>query len=107
MNDEEMCHYSAALDEIYRLRRALAYEARVVETYLDYKSFPKTRRGVAEEQIKRMRASVIGGSESAYGGVHHRSLDVEAGELGFDTLTRWEWENKRPGVALDATEVAP
>lgn len=98
MSDEEMAHYSAALDEIYRLRRALAYEARVVETYLDYKTFPKSRRGVAEEQIARMRLTVGGNSQSAYGGISGWALDVEAEECGFRTLTRWQWENQRPGI---------
>ncbi len=93
-----MAHYSAALEEIYRLRRALAYEARVIEAHLDYKTFPKSRRAVAEQQVYRMRRAVIGSVQSAYGGVDGRELDVEAEECGFFTLTRWQWEHQRPGV---------
>lgn len=38
MTDDELAAYSAALDEIWRLRRALAYEARVVEAQTDDRS---------------------------------------------------------------------
>ena len=48
MSDEPtvpLANYTAALDEIYALRRALAYEARVTEAHYEgYKTFPKSRR---------------------------------------------------------------
>lgn len=38
------------------LRQALAYEAGVVQAHYEgYKSFPKSRRKIAEEQVSRMR----------------------------------------------------
>lgn len=44
-----------------RLRQAIAYEAGVVQAHYEgYKSFPKTRRGIAEEQVKRLGALADG-----------------------------------------------
>ena len=51
---------SAALDEIYALRVICAYEEGVVKTYTEYKSFPKSRRDVADKQMRRLRAAVAG-----------------------------------------------
>jgi hypothetical protein len=98
VNDEEMAHYSAALDEIFRLRTALAYEAGVTEVHLSYKTFPKTRRPIASEQTRRMRDAAIGHSEHAYGGVHSASLRIARKDAGMNGLTRWQWESERPGV---------
>lgn len=83
-------HYSAALDEIYALRAALAYEARVVEAHLDFKSFPKSRRAIAEEQIERMRTAATHQALSAYEGLSHRLDELQ--RLGAGTLTRAQWE---------------
>lgn len=54
---ELLRYYSAALDEIYALRAALASEARIIEAHLDLKSFPKSRRAFAEQQVSRMQAA--------------------------------------------------
>lgn len=46
---------SAAVDEIYFLRALIADEAAIIEAHLDYKTFPKTRRAIAEQQVERLR----------------------------------------------------
>lgn len=92
---EMLAHYGAALDEIYRLRRALAYEAAVLKVHLDYKTFPKTRREVAEGQIRRMQDSARGKSQRAYGGTNTASLAVALSEAGApQSLTRHAWEHR-------------
>lgn len=68
------------------LERALAYEARVVEAHYEgYKTFPKTRRAIAEEQVERMRQAVQGDASVAYAGVRffdreHRALEGSGDE---------------------------
>lgn len=47
------------------LRQAINSEARIVEAHLDYKSFPKTRRKIAEEQVERMRRLARSGELTA------------------------------------------
>lgn len=93
MTDEEMAHYSAALDEIYRLRTALAYEASVVDVHLGYKTFPKSRRFFAEQQVERMREAARGDADS------HRhlappTLGHARRAAGMDGLTRHQWESR-------------
>ena len=85
-------HYSRALDEIYRLRTALAYEAQVNRAHLGYKTFPKSRRYVAEHQIERMVASAQGQAERAYAETSSSSLSHVRREAGIETLTRHQWE---------------
>lgn len=85
--------YSAALDEIYRLRAALAYEARTIEAHLLLATFPKSRRPHAEQQITRMRAAVVGDTGTAYQHVdtyQRQQLLRDAGGTGG--LTRGQWE---------------
>lgn len=92
MSDDEMLkHYSRALDEIYLLRKILAYEARVTEAHLDYKTFPKSRRSAAETSVKRMREAVHGRGEAAYDGRHDKAYG-ELQNLGAAMLTRHQWE---------------
>jgi hypothetical protein len=97
MSDEELiAHYSAALDEIYRLRSALAYEAGVTEAHLSYATFPKTRRVHGEEQVGRMREAAAGQSHAAYFHTSDLSLKHARREAGMpETLTRGEWEATR------------
>lgn len=85
-------HYSAALDEIHRLRTALAYEARVIESHLEYKTFPQSRRFVAVHQVARMLASAQGSTAQAYAETSESSLRHVRSEVGIETLTRSEWE---------------
>jgi hypothetical protein len=93
--DDMLRYYSAALDEIYHLRRALQFEARVVEAhYEDYKTFPKTRRAIAEEQVARMRTAATGKTERAYAGMNQQSLDASANEAMPDGLSRSRFERE-------------
>jgi hypothetical protein len=87
---EMLAHYSRALDEIYRLRQALAYEASVVDAHLGLKSFPASRRRFAEDQVKRMRRAAIGEFFQAYGG--ERYLENELNRLDGRGLSRARWE---------------
>lgn len=92
-NDDMLAHYSAALDEIYRLRTALAYEAQVAQVHLDYATFPKSRRKHAEAQVERMMQAATGKAEQAYADTSPASLKHVRRESGIpDTLTRFEWE---------------
>ena len=91
-----LADYSRALDEIYALRRALAYEAQVLETHLLYKTFPKGRREIAVAQCARMKAAARGLVDAAYvdkGSSTLRSALRLAG--AEETLTRAEWEAER------------
>lgn len=93
--------YRAALDEIWHLRRALAYEARVVEAQtLDVKALGKGRREILERQVGRMREAADGRVLVAYAGTSSRSLESEYERAtGRQTLTRFEWESELPGAA--------
>jgi hypothetical protein len=95
--------YSAALDEIYALRRALAYEATVLNVHLDYKTFPKSRRRFAEEQRVRMTAAACG-DRSRYSDVSSLSLRHAMDQVGASqTMTRHEWETQRFGSVVSAS----
>lgn len=95
MVDEPMVplsQLSAAVDEIYALRRALAREAGGLEAHLTYKTFPKSRRSIAEQQVERMRASARGEVRRAYAGTPHYVLDSAMKDAGAkDTLTNQSW----------------
>jgi hypothetical protein len=97
MTDEiQMKYYSAALDEIYRLRRALAYEARVVEAQtLDVQALGKNRRAHIKESVDRMRKSVQGHAEAVYAGLDRSSLRMALEQTrGTSLLTRAMWEDE-------------
>ncbi|KQM38374.1 hypothetical protein [Microbacterium sp. Leaf203] len=80
-----------ALDEIYELRVLLAAEARILEAHLDYKTFPKSRRDIAEASVERMR-------EGARGAVRTHNADGARREFrnvtGGDTLTMHQWQSE-------------
>lgn len=98
-------HYSRALDEIYELRAALAYEARVIEAHLQLATFPKSRRRMAEEQIARMRAACRGEVRASYWSVSpgvRQGLMTAAG--ASPSLTRGQWEAPTPDAARLAAE---
>lgn len=104
-----LAHYSAALDEIYRLRRALAYEASVLAVHLELASFPKSRRRFAEEQIVRMRLAAQGATRAAYDEVSRPGMDHAAEEARMPkTLTRGQWEERygTPQSDTDMTNAA-
>ena len=88
---------SDLLDEVFRLRRALAYEARVVEAQtLDLKALGKGRRGHLEDCIERMQLAALGDSEIAYAGTSSMSLRSAVRRIrAKETLTRWNWRNWR------------
>ena len=93
---------SAAVDEIFFLRALLADEASITEAHLDYKTFPKSRRGEAQAQVDRMRRAARGDLDGAAreGFVAKRALlQAEASQ----TLTNDQWARQRGLVDL-ATE---
>jgi hypothetical protein len=95
--DEDMLrHYVAALDEIYRLRVALATEARITKAHLLLKTFPASRRTIAEEQVERMERAARGETADAYPCSPFR-VDKEMLRLAGapTTLTRAAWEEQR------------
>lgn len=91
---------SDLLDEVFRLRRALAYESQVVEAQtLDLKSLGKGRRGHLEDCIERMQLAALGDSEVAYAGTSSFSLRHAVQSIrAKETLTRWNWRNWRQEV---------
>lgn len=93
MNDEDILgHYGRALDEVYRLRRQLAYEASVLEVHLGYATFPKSRRGIAEDQVERMRQAARG-EPGVLTGIADGSLRLCMQEAeAAETLTRSAYE---------------
>jgi collagenase-like PrtC family protease len=101
MNEIDPEDYSAALDEIYRLRQALAYEADVVTAQTDLK-LSKRRRSEIDASVERLRAAARGEAQRVYAGTSSLSLRGSLKRAGApDTLTRWQWEAtvpKRPEV---------
>jgi hypothetical protein len=101
-------NYARALDDIFDLRRAAAYEARVIEAHYEgMKSFPKTRLRVAEESVARLRNLARGGYNTEHENIgtvpspdgwykldrmkqSFRALGLE------ETLTNWAYEQERP-----------
>lgn len=90
--NEALAHYGRALDEIYRLRTALAYEAHLLGGHLSMATFPKTRRASAEAAVRRMNLSAMGKAEDAYAGVERYWLRMAQNNLGIATLTRAQFE---------------
>ena len=86
---------SAALDEIFRLRQALAYEAAVIHEHTRFASFPKSRRAWAEAQIERMRKAAEFGGKVAYADVNPGSLRIEAANCGLTTMTREQFAKEQ------------
>jgi hypothetical protein len=88
--------YSKALDEIFRLRQALAYEAAVTDAHLGLKTFPKSRRKAAEGQISRMRGAARGEARRTYSEVKIRACVPLAMKLAEadGSLTRAQFESE-------------
>lgn len=79
-----------ALDEIYLLRGVMADEAMIIKAHLGYKTFPKTRRQIADEQVVRMALFAEGQLRAAtrYGFDIVRALRlVEVPQVL--TISRW------------------
>jgi len=87
-------HYIAALDEIFNLRKALAYEARCLEVHIGFSKFPKSRRPIAEEQVRRMREAARGGTANAYAPIADSAYGALCELAGGVTLTRRQWEGR-------------
>lgn len=91
---EDERHYFDALDEVYALRALLAHEALVLKAHLGYKTFPKSRRAIAEEQVERMQQAARGQVKQDYTGSEQRKHALtEAGAP--EILTRGQWEDNR------------
>lgn len=90
--------YSAALDEVYALRRALAYESQVVAAQtLDISRLGKNRREMLQRSIDRM-ANAARGNVGVYAATSRRSLDSAMKVVGgSNLLTRWTWEAEQFG----------
>lgn len=58
--------YTAALDEIYRLRVALAMEARIMESAMTYRTVPKTLVDKLKLAVTRCREAARGNSAVVY-----------------------------------------
>lgn len=104
---------SNLLDEVYRLRAALAYEAAVVEAHTHLKTFPKSRRQRAADQVERMRAASRGEARRSYASdkVLFESLLSALRMAGADSsLTRGQFEAETLGrvvpISPEATSEA-
>lgn len=96
---------SAALDEIYRLRRTLAYTARVVEAQtLDVKALGKGRREVLEELTSQLRMAVYSPT-LAFAGTSWSSMERELARVAPDRtyLTVESWRDELAGVTSRET----
>jgi hypothetical protein len=90
--------YSKALDEIFLLRRAMAYEAGVAEAHADFKTFPKTRRPFVAAQVERLRAAARGDVRKSYADKPSLTLRWALLNAGAsETMTRTEWERQAFG----------
>lgn len=93
--DEMLAHYSRALDEIYRLRQAMAYEAIVLDRNTGWRSLPVTVRRVMARQSERLFRAACGRVEFAYEDVKPATLREALIDAGAsETLTRAQWEEK-------------
>lgn len=93
--DEMLRYYSAALDEIYWLRVALAVEAEAQAGNLNFKTFPKSQRKATEQSIARMQACARGERPERYRSLSLSWLDGLFDALGGRrTLTRHQWEQE-------------
>ena len=88
--------YSAALDEIYRLRTLLAWEADVLAATAGYRSFPKSRQEIAQQSIARMRAAARGEAAAQVLAESNTAVRYARDEAGMAQLmTRAQWEEQR------------
>lgn len=95
MNDEETRAYSAALDELFRLRLLVAMYADHTEADLTYRTYPKSRRPIVEERVKGLRAAARGETSGVLAGKDGNRLKRSLQDAGGNpTLTRWQWEEE-------------
>lgn len=92
--DEILAHYSRALDEVYRLRKAAAYEATLLDAHLRWKSLPSTARQAMDRQAQRLYQAARGEAEQAYKAVDGRALREALLDAGAEEgLSRGQWED--------------
>lgn len=93
-NDKGISDLSVAIDEIYFLRAMLADEAGIIEAHLGYKTFPKSRRRFAEEQVERMKRAAAGEMYAAAREKFFPNLAIE--RAGIEAgLTNHMWAEQR------------
>lgn len=94
--EQMMRAYAAALDEVFALRRALAYESRVITAQtLDVKALGKGRREQVEKSVERMAQAAQGNVARGYAGTSRRSFELAMDEVGGSNfLTRASWEQE-------------
>jgi hypothetical protein len=92
--DPTSAPYSAALDEIYRLRQAFAYEAHIATALLSYASLPKNARTQIEALRARCLRSAQGHAASEYAHLPNELRQrVMRNASMLPTLTRGQWES--------------
>lgn len=104
VDDQGVSDLSVAVDEIYALRVMLADEAAILEAHLDLKSFPKSRRKFAEQQIERMRTAARGDYKEAARPNKVPNSQWTLKDIGAQpTLTNHEWAEQRGLTQVDPT----
>lgn len=94
MQPNGLSDLSAAVDEIYFLRALLADESGIIEAHLSLKTFPKSRRRFAEEQVERMGRVARGEMYTAARENFNQKLALK--RLGADDcLTNQQWAEQR------------
>lgn len=87
---------SGLLDEVYELRRVCAYTAQAIQADLSLKTFPKSRRLLAESRIERLRKAANGYARHVNLGVSGQVLRAALRDAGAkETLTRAQWVQER------------
>lgn len=100
-------NFARALDDIFALRRAAAYEARVIEAHYEgVVSFPKSRLAIAQNSVEGLRQVARGNYMAPYRAVPRvRTEDgftVDGMKAAFEALglssnlTNWQYEQERP-----------
>jgi hypothetical protein len=90
--NELLAYYGRALDEIYRLRTALGYEAYLLGGHLALATYPKSRRQSADASLGRMNLAAQGHCTYAYADIEQYWIRQSQKLLGIETLTRAEFE---------------
>lgn len=85
-HDDLFTVYAAALDEIYALRTAAAYEATLLERLLELKTFPAGRRQATVEQRDRLVSAAGGNAPTAYTTIPSADLRAARTEAGMSQL---------------------
>lgn len=89
--------YSEALDEIWRLRKLIAYEADRIDADLSLASFPKSRRQPAQNHYDRLTLAAKGKSQQAIADLNSHQMIAALLRAGAEpTLTRAQFEAEHP-----------